>query len=405
MKTMSRLLLPLLLAGLLATGCAGVKTEITKNPLAKPGEVALKHMQLGMSEHLAGRWKESNGNLEAALGILEARPEIRLGQEMGSMILDEHLRDYDGDPSELLFIHTLGMLNFAVLGDVDEGLVEARRSDHLQNWLKSEGIQAQDDPLARCVSAVLYESKGAWGDAYIDIKKAKQAFGNLEKKGVCREPSFIGTELLYLADMAGDAEGLMKWRQAYPQMPAGLKGKEGGVLVLAYSGSVSRLLPGIAHDSQTRMRDGCAGVPGKEMQALEKVYDFKAMIQQDQERKKTGAVIRDVSRVAVRTAIMVGILALCAWGGVNPTGMDEVATRFITSGAQVDTRGWDNLPAEFHMAKLVLPEGRHTLRVEGQFGWGSQAIGQPHYKCPALEMAKALGEKDLGKFDIRNILH
>jgi hypothetical protein len=274
-----------------------------------------------------------------------------------------------------MFIHTLGMLNFAMLGDANEGLVEARRSDYLQNWMKSEGIQAQDDPLARCVSAALYENKGAWTDAYIDIKKAKQAFGIMEKKGVCREPSFIGSELIFLADKAGDTEGLKKWRQAYPLALDGLKGKEGGVLVLAYSGSVRRQLPGVSHDSQTQMQNGCAGVTGKEMNALEKVYDFKAMLQQGQERKKTGAVIRDVSRVAVRTAIVVGLMILFAWGtGTAPQGMDKEIAAFMESGVQKDDRGWDNVPAEFHMAKLALPEGRHTVRVEGQFGWGAQAI-------------------------------
>jgi uncharacterized protein len=352
---------------LLGAGCAaGKASEKAPKTPANSGDAALEQMRLAMQEHLAEHWKESNQAIEKALRILVARPEIEIGKELASWTVSEGMRSYQGDPHELLFLHTLGMLNFAMLGDVDEGLVEARRSDELQGWMKGEGIQATDDPLARYVSAVLYESKRQWDDAYIDLVKARDGYLCLQSEGFCGVPSFLGSDLRRVALKAGRPDEARRWGKTYPSSKITGGAARGQVWLLTYSGRLLRTAAkGVRQDATAALTDGKVDDGAGNSFCLEKVYDFQPLARAGQEKKDNGSLMRDVGRMALRTALVIGYALMTARIPDNSVGI-------VSSGHQTEGRSWENLPSEIYAARLELPEGSHTLSLTARIG----GIGQ-----------------------------
>ena len=340
-----------------ATTAAAAATA-TQLPAA-PGSL-LSLMQEAMEAHLAGEWAASNGKLELCLQTIQAQPDIRLGEEAGSYLFSEQLRAYEGDPFELVFLHTLGMLNYAMLGQVGEGLVEARRADQLQRALADQGKLLSDDALSRLISAGLYEAQGQYDDAYIDLQRARKAFVELEKHGGPDAPKFMGEELIRIAQLSGRQDELKQLRLDFPDAPVQDPQRKGwaSVWVLAYSGQVTQ------HSEGPRISGSLAdsGISdGKRASKLERVYKIEPTLFEAGRVRSGGETARNVSRVVVRTALLVG-LAVLTKGNI---GNSDAAGELLESGVQKEQRRWANLPARVDACRLWLRPGRHRLKLSG----------------------------------------
>ncbi len=86
---------------------------------------------------------------------------------------------YEGDPYEQVLINVLKALNYAVLGQWQDALVEARRIDHRLNVLSDRTTEKnayRDDGFARYLSGILYESTNDVNNAFIAYRKAYETF-------------------------------------------------------------------------------------------------------------------------------------------------------------------------------------------------------------------------------------
>jgi hypothetical protein len=290
-----------------------------------------------MDSSLAGDWAGSNSALESCLRQLEQRPDFKLGEESGAFFLDQKFKTYTGDPEELVFLHSLGMVNYAMQAQVDEALVEARRSDQLQRWLQDEGKARADDPLARLLAAGLYGDQGQVDDARIDLERAREAYKRLGQP----EPSFLGAELRRLA----------------LRHPA--QAGSGAVWVLAYSGRMVQMGHGIVPEDAAQGLS--VAVDGEEAQPLELAEDLVPGMEQALRDRQAGDALRNTGRVMLR---VVAVAAIVFLGGAQT--MSTADADLISGGVQEEKRHWFNLPAQVLALRLSLKPGPHRLRLRAQ---------------------------------------
>ncbi len=348
----------ILVCALFASGCATVED---KGAIRDP----LDAMRTAMSCHLKGEWEESNEAIETAIRLLQRRPDFQLGSATGSLLLAEAAGRYNESGHELVTLHSLGMLNYMMLGEKSEALVEARRSDELLKAMEAGGGEFAQDPLGRYLAAKLYESEGLFDDAYIDLLKAKQGFQSLVMATGVPEPSFLGRDLYRLALKSRGEEEAARWLKAYPLAAAGNKPGSGEVWLLAWQGSLPALQAGALGTSRAFLAPPLPepmALAGGEEARLETVCDFSALAAKANGKKGLGAGLRGLVRMSLRIALMAG-LAVITGGEILK---EDAAYRFMFEDPGSDLRQWDNLPARVLACRLELPPGSHDLKVVGE---------------------------------------
>lgn len=329
---------PLLALGMaFLSGCAGTQAAKTQEPL--------RLMRSAMDQHLRGEWAESNQSLEDCLALLQSRPAVKLGEHAGALLLSPDLKKSAGDPAEHVFLHTLGMVNYAMLGQVSEALVEARRSDSVQRQLVDLGRSEGDDPLARVLSAKLYEDQGFLDDARIDLERARAAYA--AGASPIPEPSFVGQDLERLRK--GGAK-------------KALRGRLGEVWVLVYSGKLR--VDGGKVEASEKLTQGRVSSGAAHQAPLEEVQDLTPLMQDALHARALGDGVRSLGRVVVRSAFIAALAILTRGESLRMDGSGE----FIASAAKRDDSHWVNLPAQVHATRLLLPAGSQPLWVQATVG-------------------------------------
>ncbi|HLA61601.1 MAG TPA: hypothetical protein VK626_05090, partial [Nitrospiraceae bacterium] len=92
-------------------------------------------MDRGMTLQLAGDYQQSNAILEQAEEELDRLYTRKIRTETLAFMTNDAALPYEGDPYEQVLINVLKAVNYAVLGQWQDALVEARRIDHRLNVL------------------------------------------------------------------------------------------------------------------------------------------------------------------------------------------------------------------------------------------------------------------------------
>ncbi len=163
-------------------------------------------MDRGMTLHLAGEYERSNAFLEEAEEAIEDLYTRRIHTEVTAFLVNDTKLPFEGEPFEQVWINVTKALNFALLGQLDEALVEARRIDHRLNVLADRVIDKtkyREDPFARYVSGLLYEINGEFNDAFIAYRKAYEGYTQTRSWSGTPVPPMLQTDLLRVTDALG----------------------------------------------------------------------------------------------------------------------------------------------------------------------------------------------------------
>ena len=318
----------------------------------------------GMVLHAAGRWRDSIRVLAEADRLAGELDAISVSEEAGTLLTNERERAYRGEDFEKLMIPVLQALNYAELGEDEEALVEVRRvNERLQKMIVEESKPYEQLAIARYIGGVLYEDQGEWDSAYIDYAKALELEPGL---GPLAEP------LLRLAKKTGRREEYERLRQRFPDVGHEPLGKgEGQLVVVVEAGLSPEKEPA---DRYTETHE-LIQVP----RYRERGSPRPARVWVGEGREARTVTVTSLSEVArvhledrigrllARQLAAVGVKAGLAAGAGALTKSREVgALTFLLLNAmnEPDLRSWLSLPAEFQVARLRLPGGRHLVNVE-----------------------------------------
>ena len=219
---MNRLKHTALLALLLLTGCASMRTEKShyagtaamlaqtdypaaisriesvKTQAYSPKDRALYYLDIGMLHHWNGDYAQSNEFLEKAERAIEENYTRSVSREAATLLLNDNAREYAGEDYEDVYLNIFKALNYLALGQNDDAFVEVRRiNDKLvQLGSKYEKIAEklneaeedaevtfrpgkspfQDSALGRYLSLLLYRNDYKWEDVRIDLEKINRGW-------------------------------------------------------------------------------------------------------------------------------------------------------------------------------------------------------------------------------------
>ena len=132
----------------------------------------------GVTLMMMGDYEESNKILEEAYIFIDDF-QRNLGREALSLVTNEMMRDYGGEDFERVFIHYYKALNYIMLDQLDEALVEVRRINIKLNEItdkyKSEN-KYKRDAFANVLMGLIYEAAGDENNAFIAYRNAYEIY-------------------------------------------------------------------------------------------------------------------------------------------------------------------------------------------------------------------------------------
>jgi hypothetical protein len=396
-------------------------------------------MDRGMTLQLAGNYQQSNAVLEQAEEELDRLYTRKIRTETFAFMTNDTALPYEGDPYEQVLINVLKALNYALLGQWQDALVEARRIDHRLNVL-SDQVQEKnayrEDGFARYLSGILYESTGDVNNAFIAYRKAYETFDATRAWSRTAVPSQLREDLLRTAEALHFTQELAEYRQRFPdtrwETSQALQ-QLAQVIVISYNGraprkedqfldlpislnalqlvllnrgfsqsnrystrpvdtvlyglsgrvvrvTLPRLIPqkvSVPVDTVSLIPDKGTGVTVNS----ELVHHVTALADKALSERMAGITVKALARAATKFALAEGATI----GAQQAAGKDAgpwvgFLVGLLTKGLAVaseeaDKRSWRTLPDEIHLARVWVPPGRY--QVLSQHVGGSHDLLKP----------------------------
>ncbi|MCZ6581181.1 MAG: hypothetical protein O6840_06090, partial [Nitrospirae bacterium] len=329
------------------------------------------------------------------------------------------------DPYEQVMINVVKALNYAGLGDLDEALVEARRIDHRLNVLNDsvEADNYREDPFARYLTGILYESSHDLNNAFVAYEKALEAYRLAQSWSSVPVPRELKEDLLRVTELLHLDDDHEQYRQAFPDVPGQQPDASSlaRLVVISYNGLAPRIedqfidlpisLEALALVLQVKQAARFGRRPNRGAEALlyglqgeivrvalphlvpqksdvayetvrimgedtsvheqtELVHDLTAMAKKNLDDRLPGLIVRAVARAAVKMAVAEGLgrgAGAAADENARSIVRKIVSTlvRILALGSEeADKRSWRTLPDEIHIAKIPVPPGSYTVTLQ-----------------------------------------
>lgn len=313
----------------------------------------------------AGKYKESAKAFSEAEKIADVNDYHSISKITSSLLLSEEMKQYKGDDYEKVLINAVNAINYVMMGDLDEALVEARK---LNNKLYKYKFEAKKDyaqnPYAFYLSAVAWEADRKWDDAYIDYKKAYDL-----------NPYFppLHEDLIRSAIRASREDDVARWKKQFPEVKVRPEWKDPsyGEIVLIYqqgwgprkqprpdSPKYPWLVPVGTSTRNAELKIGSNSIKTFPIFSVEDVAiktlndDYAALVASRAAGTVTKFVVADQIRQKnelLGTAALIGMLV----------------------SDRADLRQWSTLPQTFQIARAFVKAGKHKISVEGISATGS----------------------------------
>lgn len=387
----------------------------------------LYHLDRGMLLHLSGKWSESNASFEEAKRLAKELYTKSVSNAAATFLTSDNARPYAGEDFERAQIPIFSAVNYLMLGQGTEALVEARQVDFLLTKLQTDlGHKSiyTEDAFARYLMGLIYEDQGELNDAYVSYAKALRAYeGYAADYGVPAPPALV-QDALRTADRLGfddkAAEIQKKWGGRVPSpWPKGA----GEVVVLHYQGLPPRkidsffeisvvkgfvfvdaqrpvgqdardveqaktIMRSIAMDQMVRVAfPSFEPVPyeirGLTVRADGSDVEFASVLGQDigaiavknlkdrVGRERAKAIARAVVKWTLTQKVAAKVEEKKGEGMAFLVKTLMQAASAVTEVA--DKRSWGTLPDKIGVARLVLPAGKHALHVTTRTAAGAAA--------------------------------
>jgi hypothetical protein len=409
-------------------------------------------LELGVIDHTAGAFDNSNLALQKAADLVRAREEkavISLSETAAgaaTLIVNEKSQPYPGEAFERVLIHTYLAMNYAMQNDWEKARVEARRSWTRQQEIEQttqkqqaaarneaakskqkvdtaslgneinrayadqDGIAARElnsyrNAFSHVVSAVVYRANGDFNEAYVELKRAVELRPNAP---------VLGPLLIETAAAGGFQEDLPRWEAAFKIRATDVlrvqKERPAELVVLFENGWAPRKeeifipLPtpvGIVklaipkYQPQPGFARALTVQAGGQTASSTLLGDVEAQAVRSLRDRMPTYVIKMIVRVTARTLAENELRKKAQEKG----GDAGFILAFLFSSAvnialeQADLRAWSLLPRDLQVARLRLPAGQTTVRfqLDGQASASREAPLNLKTGAPNVVLVRSTG--------------
>jgi uncharacterized protein len=319
----------------------------------------------GLSLHSAGKYEESNKVFRKADDIADIKDYTSLAAEGATLLTSDNIKDYKGEDFEKVLINTYLAMNYALMGDYENALVEARRVNRKLHLMVTEGQRKyKQNAFTRYLSAMIYEAERNYNDAYIDYKLAWEL-----------EPGYpgLGRDLWRTAWLLDMTDQMEKWDKEYKltredheaaKALAPRKGK--GEIIVLYENGISPIKR--EHPSfhsipkfYPRFNSSYAAaveVNGKVQAKTAVLHDIESTAISNLDEKYAGIIAKKVAGLVAKEAIGYTVART-----TNSPLLGLAAKLALYMTDQADTRSWNLLPRDLQVARVVVEPGTYTVKV------------------------------------------
>lgn len=318
-------------------------------------DVLLYLLDLGLSMHSAGKFEESNQYFLKADKIADIKDYTSLSAEGATLLTSDNIKDYKGEDFEKVLINTYLAMNYALIGDVENALVEARRVNRKLYLMVTDGQRKyKQNAFARYVSGVLYETEGNWNDAYIDYKEAYK----LEPEAsLLRLDLWRTAYLSHLADEADQWDRQFNLTQAdHQQALAGMKSEiiviyENGISPVKRPNPVFYQIPKF-YPRYNPVVFAQVLVNGEDRGQTTVLHNIETTAIENLDEKYAGIIAKKVAGVVAKVALSDEIERQTR----SPL-LGALARNILFVSDQADLRSWNLLPRDLQVARIAVPRG------------------------------------------------
>ena len=335
------------------------------------------NMNLGMLRRMNGDYRGSNQALEAAKKKIEELYATSITEQAGAVLVNDETISFDGDRFEQVLIHAYKALNYIDLGQLDAARVEILQADvKMMEW----GETPQEDPFMRYMSGIVFEALGEEEDALVAYRKAVDVYKKTRDRHGLNVPDQLKQDLLRMLSQVGLNNELQQYKREFgmPNWRAPDTRGQGELVVIMHNGLVpqrqQRTFQTWSSELAYNIRIAVPHYPqppafvnpvrlsvNNQQMMLETVENLdglaRAALQEDMPLITSRAIARAV--VKKKSEKEVG-----DQGGAY-SGLAQLAMLVVNTATEIaDTRGWNTLPQEVQLARLMLPEGQHTVIME-----------------------------------------
>lgn len=327
-------------------------------------------LDLGLSYHSAGKYEESIKYFLLADKVAEIKDYTSLSTEAATLLTTDQIKQYKGEEFENVLISAYLAMNFALKGDREAAIVEAKRVNRKLYMMNTEGKRKyQQNAFARYLSAMLYEADRNWNDAYVDYKYTADL-----------APTFpaIGSDLWALAWKMQNREDMAKWEKKYA-LSADVKAaakdrvssrRSAEVIVLYQNGIspkkepdpgfravpifVARPNPVYAAEVTVSSDTTKESVQAK----TESLMNIEAVAIENLREKWGGIVAKKAAGLVAKS--MIG----SAIDKKTNSPIGSLLALALYASDQADTRSWNLLPHDLQVSRFSVKGGTYTVRAQ-----------------------------------------
>jgi len=315
-------------------------------------------MDYAMALQIAGQYQESARAFLRADKLVDLNDYHSVTNVVGATLGGEEMVQYKGESYEKFLINTMNALNYVMLGEYDDAMVEARRINDKLSKMKMDGREPYElSPFARYLAAMLWEAQRKYDDAYIEYEGAYKLDG---------ANPLLPADLIRSSKLARRSEAHQKWESEFSQVtenPAWYDKNKGELIVIYQQGwgpekqaRSQYRFPELHHvASQTQK---ASVIVNDKSEPTKTVYNIEGIAVTTLEKDFGALVARRVGGIAAKAVVADQIsqknklLGSIAWVAMN------VADR-------ADLRQWSTLPETIQIARIQLPPGKYKLTIQG----------------------------------------
>ena len=314
----------------------------------------------GMILHGLGQYQDSVIEFRKASQLMGQQEIISASRQTASLVTTEWITKYKGEYSERLWVHTYLMMNYLLLHQYENALVEAKQA------LKIMGKHPEslkNDHFTRALIALCYDNLGESNDAYIEYKKLATTL---------HDPTVVASDLYRLAVKLDFADEAKKYGQGLPAQERALLAQKPPtelVLFVALGKSPKKIPGNVVLPPSIRFsfpmyqdRDGAArhvrlGRPAGRYPASIIATDLGTVARASLNERKKSLIVKETARVTAKESIAQAV------GRNNGETAEALVRMALFIMEEPDTRSWQTLPARLLLLRLPLHPGSNKVEV------------------------------------------
>lgn len=141
------------------------------------GSEPLYALDLGILHHFAGQWDSSIFWLDKADRLFEELYAKSVTNEATALVVNDNIRPYRFRPYERVFLSQMQLVGRLAKGDLEGGLVEARRGVLLLDELKSKGVNGEHgEAMLETLHWLAFQAGGESDNAVVSLRRSLEAW-------------------------------------------------------------------------------------------------------------------------------------------------------------------------------------------------------------------------------------